>query len=285
MAPALTLVGTVLVYPSLRAMAMSLYDVPSLTAPMDDWRFVGLQNYVDLFSIRLYRQSLVNIAEIWLISGVFTIGIAFLLASALTSNIRFRRIFTTIIYLPQVISVLALGYIWLLFVYNPKFGLFSTMAGLLPLEAISRFRWTSPDHIFLAMVIAGIFASIGQFTLMYIAALKKVPPSLYEAARIEGANRLSRLFDITLPLVRNETKSILLIFSIATINYLIFPLIFTSVTTITPMLFTYDQIFGTELDATVNVGVGAASTVVLLAAALAIFVLNHWVIRDAEHHF
>ncbi|MDE1997053.1 MAG: sugar ABC transporter permease, partial [Rhizobiaceae bacterium] len=82
MTPAITLVAAVLIYPSLRAIAVSFYRVSSLTAPYESWRFVGLRNYIDLFAVRLYRQSLINIAEIWLLSAVFTIVIAFLLASA-----------------------------------------------------------------------------------------------------------------------------------------------------------------------------------------------------------
>ncbi len=285
MAPALIVVGLLLFYPSVNTVMMSFFRVPRLTAPISEWQFAGLGNYVDLFSIRLYRQSLINIALLWLLAGTLTIALALLLATALTSGIRFARIFTIIIYLPEVISALALGYVWLLFVYNPRFGLFQWAAKTFLLDWIAAIRWTAPDTIFFAMMLAGVFAATGYFTLMYISALKKVPASLHEAARIEGANGLQRFVTITLPLISNETKSIILIFSMATINYFAFPLIFSGSGTITPMLFTYNAIFGSELDVKTNVGLGAASTVTLLLAAVVIFVLNRQAIRNAKHYF
>ena len=285
MAPALVLIAAVLLYPSLRTLILSFHEVPSLTAPASEWHFVGFENYAALFSIRLYRISLLNIAVIWALSGILTIGLALLLASALTSGIRFSQLFTTIIYLPEVISTLALGYIWLLFVYNPRFGLLQWIGKQLPFTGLAAIRWTAPDTIFFSMMIAGTFAALGYFTLMYISALKKVPASLYEAAKIEGANSLQRFVTITLPLIRGETTSIMLIFSMASINYFAFPLVFGGANTMTPMLFTYNAIFGADLDTTGNVGVGAASTVVLLMVAVVLFILNKWLARNAKHYF
>ena len=112
--PALLLFIVFTLYPVLRTFLMSLYRVNTVTTSINEWEFVGLQNYVDLFSNSIFKISLKNIVKIWFFSGIGTIGISLIFAAILNSDIMGKRFFTSIIYL-QLLLV-TLGYFMCLIV-------------------------------------------------------------------------------------------------------------------------------------------------------------------------
>ena len=115
--PAFLLYMFVFLYPTVRTTAMSLFQMSNVTTPISQWSFVGLDNFTKLFSTPLFRISMINIAKIWLFCGIAALGLAFLFAVLLVGGIKGKGIYRTIIYLPNVISGIAIGYMWLLYVY------------------------------------------------------------------------------------------------------------------------------------------------------------------------
>lgn len=285
LAPALILFGLFILYPVVRTVIMSFFNVNTITSPTNEWSFVGMQNYIDLFSNPTFRISMVNIIKIWAITGFFTLGIALVFAAILSTKIFGRKFFTSIIYLPEVISVIAIGYAWLLYVFNSQFGLINSFFSVIGLESLSNIEWTSPDMLLISMIIAAVFGAIGQYTLMYLSAMTRIPEDIYNVARIEGQNSIYQFFKITLPLIKDVIRTTAVLFTTSTIGFFAFARVFSHISTITPMLFTYNQIFGTEINPETNVGMGAASGVMMSLVGIFFFILSNYIIKKSDYEY
>ncbi|MEB6570835.1 carbohydrate ABC transporter permease [Staphylococcus auricularis] len=283
--PALGLFLIFILYPILRTIVMSFFKVNTITSPIKEWEFVGLTNYTDLLANPLFKASAMNLLKIWFFSGIFTIGIALVFAAILNSNIIGKRFLTSIVYLPQVISVIAIGYAWLLYVFNRQYGMLTTFFDALGLEKLANIEWTSSEMILTSMIIAATFGGIGGFTLMFLSAMSNIPQDYYNVARIAGQNAIQQFFTITLPLITNVIRTSVVLFTTATIGFFAFARVFSDVSTVTPMLFTYQQIFGTEINADTNVGIGAASGVMMTIVGLILFIISNYVFKERNYEY
>ena len=87
--------------------------------------------------------------KIWLVGGIFTLSIALLFAVILTSGIRFKKFFRAAIYLPNVVSAVALATMWIQYIYNQDYGLLNQMLEMVGLEGV---KWLGTDTKFWAML-------------------------------------------------------------------------------------------------------------------------------------
>lgn len=282
--PAVVLYILVFLYPALRTVVMSFYDVQNITSSVSDWVFVGVQNFQKLFSTRLFMESLKNIFKIWSLDGIATIVLSLLTAVILTSDIKFKRFFRAVIYLPNVIAAIAVGYMWILYVFNNKFGLLTTLFSRLGLENLAAIQWTDQRHLFLSMSIAYVFCNVGYYMLIYVAAIEKIPVDYYEAARIEGAGAARCFFSITLPLIKSVFATSLVLWTTRVMGFFELSLVFSDITTVTPMVYTYNALFGTEQSVEgMNVGVAAASAVVMTLMVMAAFLISNKLLKEENH--
>ena len=181
------------------------------------------------------------------LDGIATIVLSLLTAVILTSDIKFKKFFRAVIYLPNVIAAIAVGYMWILYVFNNKFGLLTTLFSRLGLESLAAIQWTDQRHLFLAMSIAYVFCNVGYYMLIYVAAIEKIPADYYEAARIEGAGAARCFFSITLPLIKSVFATSLVLWTTRVMGFFELSLVFSDITTVTPMVYTYNALFGTCL--------------------------------------
>lgn len=283
--PAAILFLVFIMYPTLRTFIMSFFKVNTITTAPKDWEFVGLSNFQDLFKLPIFKRTIINIINIWFATGVGTISISLLFAGILNSKAKGHNFFKSMVYLPQVISPIAIGYAWILYVFNNQFGMINSFFTFLGLDRLANFQWMAQGNIFWSMGIAAIFGAIGQYTLIYFSAMSNIPKSYYEVAEIEGQSSLKQFLTITLPLIFPVLKSSLVLFTTSTLGFFVYAQLFGSTTTITPMLFTYNQIFGTEINPDTNVGLGAASAVVLTIVGLLFFVIINLVMKDEDYEY
>lgn len=177
------------------------------------------------------------------------------------------------IYLPNTVSVVVMSVIWLQYVYNPTFGLLTHVFRLLGLEQLANIQWTDDQHLFLSMLIAFCFGSIGYFLLILGAAMDRIPNDYYEAALLEGANTVYQFFHITLPLLRDVFKTTLVLWTVTAINFFVWSSIFgrNDPHTMTPGYYMYLKVFGGERISDTqafNVGAGAAIGVLITVAII-----------------
>lgn len=184
-----------LLIPMLVSFWWSLNDYSGIQPP----RFIGLQNYVELFtSDRYFIKALWN-TTVFVVLGM-AIGPTLGLATALLLNqkVRFQSIFRTAYYLPVMTSLVVVSTIWVM-LYNQN-GLFNTILGSFGLKPVG---WLSNPNIALfSVAIASIWQGFGFETVIFLAALQSIPRELYEAAMMDGANAWQRFRAVTLPALR-----------------------------------------------------------------------------------
>ena len=196
--PAVLSLLIMFVYPVCRTVLMSFFQVESLTAGVADWSFFGLGNYKKIFSSQSFLVSMQNMLVIWIVGGVFTLLLAMLMAVTVTSGIRGKKFFRAAIYMPNIISAVALATMWIQYIFNYDFGLLNELVKLFGGDKI---KWLGSDMKFWAMTASFIFGSVGYYMLIYISGIEGIPQDLYEAATLDGAGKGKQFFSITLPLL------------------------------------------------------------------------------------
>ncbi|MEF9865219.1 MAG: sugar ABC transporter permease [Oscillospiraceae bacterium] len=288
--PAILSFCIMFLYPVLITVGMSFNKLGNIADPMSAWKFVGLSNYQSLFETRLFIVSLKNIAGIWILGGILSLLFAMLFAVILTSGVKLKGFWRAMIYLPNVISGVAMGTMWVQYVYSAKFGLLKTVLNAVGLKKLSLTQWTSPKHIFVCMIVAFSFGIVGYFMLMLIAGIERIPISYYEAATLEGAGVYKRFFSITLPLLMDVIKSVITLWTVTVVGFFVWSQMFTPFDiaegTVTPMIYMYQQVFGSSFGtAERNVGGGAAIGVVLALIVVGVFTAVNICIKDSDLEF
>ncbi len=162
------------------------------TAPV----WIGLENYGDIFEDRFFWKSLYN--TFWMVVVKTPIVVVFSIAVALLLNIDMRgaKFFRSVIYLPNVLSGVAAIFLWK-WILAPN-GLLNRGLAYLSINGPGWF--VDPDWMKPGLVMMGMWW-IGGNVLIYLAALKGIPRTLYEAAEIDGAGGWAKTFRIALPLI------------------------------------------------------------------------------------
>lgn len=288
--PAVLLFLGVFLYPIVRTVIMSLFRIEGVTDPMSKWSFVGLENYIKLFNTSLFRTSFYNLFRIWLIGGLIVLSLSLLFAVILTSGIRGKKLFRAIIYMPNIVSAVALATMWLQYVYSPQFGLVKNVLKTLGLEELSRVQLLDTDHKFWSLLIAYCFGMVGYHMLIWLSGIERISPEFYEAATIDGANKFNQFRYMTLPLLKGVFKTNLTMWSVSSVGFFVWSQLFSNVTadtqTITPYVYMYMQIFGGGNTVTErNSGLGAAIGVLLSICVVVVFTVCNKAIRDDDLEF
>ena len=116
--PTIVTLALMYAYPVIRTVLMSFFQVESLTAPTSAWSFYGLNNYYTILHNAAFRTSMINMTLIWLVGGIITLALSMVMAVILTSGIRFKRFFRAAIYMPNIVSAVALATMWRQYVFN-----------------------------------------------------------------------------------------------------------------------------------------------------------------------
>lgn len=290
LAPAVIIFLIVFLYPIIRTVLMSLYKIDAVTDTMDLWTFVGIQNYQKLFTTQIFKAAMANIFKIWLLGGIIVMVVSLLFGVILTSGIRGKKVFRAIIYLPNIVSAVALATMWLQYVYSPKFGLLKSILDALGLHELAKTQWTAPDNVFWALLLAYCFGMIGYHMLIWMSGIERISPELYEAATIDGANKPQQFRYMTLPLLKGVFKTNITMWTVSTAAFFVWSQLFSSVTankaTIVPVQYMYLQIFGAGNAVTErNAGYGAAIGIVLCLCVVLVFTVCNKLIKDDDLEF
>lgn len=271
------------VYPVIRTALMSFFKVESLTASLDKWQFYGFGNYAKIFGSKSFQVSMQNMLLIWIVGGILTLALAMLFAVILTSGIRGKKFFRAAIYMPNIISAVALATMWIQYIFNFDYGLLNNMVQLL---GGSKIKWMGTDLKFWAMTISYIFGSVGYYMLIYISGIEGIPADLYEAATIDGANKVTQFSNITMPLMKGIIKTSITFWSINAATFFLWSKMFapieTEEATIVPVIYLYDIVFGGKGVTKRDAGAGAAVGVVLTLIIIFIYWVMNKLLKDSD---
>lgn len=285
LAPAVICYVLVFLYPTIRTLVMSFFAVESVSAPVAQWSFNGFKNYIKLFNTPIFLKSLSNIARIWFVGGLGVMFLSLLFAVILTSGLRFKQFFRSVIYLPNVVSAVAMGTMWINYVYNPDYGLFNSVLGFFGVEKV---LWTSPGNLFWSMLIAYCFGMVGYHMLIFMSGIEQIPTDYYEAALIEGANTFVRFRHITLPFLRGVIRTNLVMWTVYTVGFFVWGQLFSPVNlsndTVAPMNYMYELVFGSSSSAATarDSGAGAAIGVIMMFIVIIVFSLTNTIVKNDD---
>ena len=162
-----------------------------------DWEFVGLTNYIAIFSDPAILQSYLFTFGFSIVTVLVVNVIAFLLAVGLTSQIRMRTALRTIFVIPMVVSGIIIAYVFN-FLFSNSLPSAGAATGISWLETS---LLANPDLAWIAIVAVTAWQAVPGALLIYIAGLVSIPGEVYEAADIDGASKFQQLLKITAPLV------------------------------------------------------------------------------------
>lgn len=279
----------VFLYPSIRTIFTSFFYMKFVTAPLSQWKYVGLKNYWLILNSYMFRRSLYNIFYIWLFGGTVVFFTAIVYAIVLTSGVKGKSFFRAVLYLPNVITAIALATMWLHYAFNSQYGLFHTIFSTLGLEKMANFQWTAAKHKLFSMTVAFSFGSVGYFMVIVMAGIEKIPTDFFEAAILEGANVYQKFRRITAPLILGVIKMGMVIWSIAVVAFFIWSKMFSPIDpeigTVTPMVYMYELTFGRMVATNpelMNAGAGAAVGVVMTLLILVVFAAVNYLLPEQE---
>lgn len=182
-----------IVYPVVYSFVLSLTRYSGMQAPT----WVGLQNYVTAFTDPLVGKAVSNTAFYALIAVPLGLVIALVLAIAMNQNLREVALYRTIFYAPSLIPAFAMSFIFIVFL-NPQFGLFNRIIGMF--GGPDQNLLGDPTGVKIAIILMAQFGA-GNAALIFLAGLRNIPRTLYEAARVDGAGPWRQFWSITFPLL------------------------------------------------------------------------------------
>ena len=196
--------------PMVVSLGLSLTNYDVLNTP----RFIGLKNYQDLLRDSRFLLGLSNSVYYTLFHVPLTIIVSLSLAMLLSQVGRAAGFFRTVFYLPSITPAVAVGVLWL-WILNPRVGIVNQA---LDIFGISGPGWTTdPNWIKPGIVLMSLW-SVGGTVIIFLAALRNVPPELYEAASIDGASGWQRFRHITVPLISGTIFFILIVQTIGSLQ-------------------------------------------------------------------
>ena len=281
--PAVLSLLIMFVYPVCRTVLMSFFRVESLTAGLGDWSFFGLGNYSKIFSSQSFRTAMSNMVVIWLVGGLITLALALLMSVVLTSGIRGKKFFRAAIYMPNIISAVALATMWIQYIFQYDYGLLNAIVTTLGMEKV---KWLGSDMKFWTMTASFIFGSVGYYMLIYISGIEGIPQDLYEAATLDGASKVQQFFRLTLPLLKGVIKTSITFWSINATTFFLWSKMFSPIdteeSTIVPVIYLYDMVFGGKGVVNRDAGAGAAVGVVLTLLIIAVYVITNRLFKKTD---
>jgi len=169
--------------------------------------FVGLQNYIRLFVNNMdgFSFAIKNSFLLALLSVFVQVPLALILALFITKGIKGEGFFRTVYFIPVIISTTVIGQLWMK-IYQPKYGLLNNILEKLNLDFLQQNWLASPETALGCAFFVIVWQYIGYHMLLLYSAIKAIPRSLYEAARVDGATHFQSAVRITIPLIMPMIK-------------------------------------------------------------------------------
>ena len=263
--PMLLVFGLFSWWPIVRSFVMSVQQTNLVTPAV----FVGLDNFRAVLDDPLLATAVQNTAWFAVLALVIGYPVPLMLAVIMSDVRRARGLYSLLAYLPVVVPPAVAVLLWRFFYDAEPTGVFNTILGwfgLGPVPWLEDPSWAMPS-----LVLEATWAAAGGTVIIYLAALVSVPPELYDAAEVDGAGILSKVWHVTLPHLRGIMLITLILQIIGTSQVFLEPYLFTDGgpdnATLTVLLLVYDYAFAN----TTGGDYGKATALsLMLAGALAV---------------
>ncbi len=279
--PAVILLIVFMVVPFLSAFKLSLTNQKLIENPNIPTKFVGLKNYIEIFSDKSFWQAFKNVVLFTCMVIPIQCGFALLMANAL-NRVKFLKGFLRgLFFLPYITPMVIVAVIWKS-IYQYPSGIANMVLNFLSAGHFKAVDWLGNQHTALfAITILSAWQAFGFQMVIYLGALQSIPDSLYEAASIDGATSWQQFWHITIPSLKSTSVMVLIITTIQALK------LFTQVnimtkggpngSTNTLVNYIYESGFTAQ-----KIGYSSAASVILFLLILIIFLIQNKLLRGKE---
>lgn len=270
--PMLIFMIVFLFYPFIVNIISSFFEYESMldTNPS----FVGINNYISMFTDKVFVGSLFNTLILIGLVIIFQVGIALILALLVSVIHKFATFYKVTFFMPIVVSATALGLMFNLF-YDYNYGMFNQVLASFDVEKVF---WKDPvnlSRLYTLIVTPVIWQYIGFYFVIFLTGLAGISSEIIEAGEIDGCNGLQKTFYIKLPMLRNVTRTVLVLAITGTLKvfdlpHIISPNGYPNGKTHFLGTYMYDMAFNSN-----KIGIAAAFAVfIVIAGVLLSFICN-----------
>lgn len=206
--PAFIVYTVLTIYPLIQTLGLSFTNWDGYS--MDNLKFIGLENYRDLFSDRAMKSALINTCFYSIVFPIIVTILAIPLSLALNSKMKTRNFQRAVFFFPSVPSAIILGYLWTYILAPTSTGILNKALGLFGIKPI---LWLAdPKWAMFSVIFVGVWSAVGWHACIYLAQLQSIPQEYYEAAVVDGASPWQKFRYITFPMLSSAmTVSVLLL--------------------------------------------------------------------------
>jgi len=184
---------------------------------LNEIKFIGLANYKEIFSDRIFIKILINTFVYAITTTIFGVLIPLILACILNSKIKCKDFFKTAYFLPFVTPMIVIAIIWE-WIFDPNIGILNQLLHL-------NINWLyDPNFAMPALILVSVWKLIGYNMIIFLAGLTGINQELLEASEIDGANAIQTFWKITVPLLSPTIFFVIIITAIS--SFQVFDLIY-----------------------------------------------------------
>ena len=279
--PAVILLTVFMVIPFLSAFRLSLTNQKLIQNPNVPTKFIGLKNYIEIFSDKSFWQAFKNVIIFTCMVIPLQCGFALLMANALNRVKYLKGFLRGMFFLPYITPMVIVAVIWKS-IYQYPSGIANMAVKFISLGKFGPIDWLGDKNWALfAITFLSAWQAFGFQMVIYLGALQSIPDSLYEAVNIDGATSFQQFWHITIPSLKSTTVMVLIITTIQALK------LFTQVNIMTKggpngatntlVNYIYQSGFTAQ-----KIGYSAAASVVLFLLILIIFLVQNKLLRGKE---
>lgn len=278
-APAIILLLIFLVVPFVMSIGLAFTDQRLIPNPNLPTQFIGLRNFSRLIADEAFIRGLLNNFYFVIVVVPLQTAFALLLAILVNQKLKGTNVFRTIYFSPVVTSMVVVSIVWT-FLYNPGDGLINSFINFITFGRVEGFNWLQNTKlVFPAIMLMSIWQGVGFQMVIFLAGLQEISKDLYEAADVDGANKLQQFLYVTLPQLRNTTIFVVLATTILAFKLFDQVKVMTNGgpqnASMTTILFVIQQGWG-EL----KVGYAAAASLIFFIIVLIISLLQRRILQE-----
>jgi raffinose/stachyose/melibiose transport system permease protein len=275
-APALIVYGLFKLLPAVLGLFYATTDWNGLNKV---YNFVGITNFVEILGDKYFWNSVIFTFKYVIVMVIVANVLALLLATLIESINRGKGLFRTVFYMPNMISMIIGGYMWMFIVTKVLYY----MADNWGFTFLDKSWIGDPKYAFIAIIIVASWGSVGYLMIIYMAALQGVPSSLKEAATLDGANGWQTFWSVILPMIRHAVT--ICVFWTLNASFQVFDVIY-SLTGGGPGRATQStamNIYEEAFKGNIRYGYATAKSTVLFIIVLIITIIQLRLMRKKEH--
>lgn len=198
--PSILLVGVMIFFPVILNVYYSLFKWTAYSRTM---KFVGLTYYGKLFQDSNLWNAFMNNVLYAVVSILFQAFLGLIIAHILNvvASKKVAVITRVVIFVPAVISITAIGLLWVI-IYNPSIGFLDPLMRMLGLGGLVKDWLGNNQTAMMSVIMVSQWQYMGEMVMLYTVGLQNIPIELYESSKIDGANSVQTFFKITVPMIK-----------------------------------------------------------------------------------